>query len=196
MTDKRKPPGTGVCVCALGAVILMSMLCGRAAAGERQGVDPFVQNQKLGRGVNIIGYDPIWTSRDKARFQAGYFRMLKDAGFQNVRINLHPFRHMEPGPDHTLRASWWEVLDWAVTNALQSELVVILDLHEFGVYDKAPMESRARYLAFVVGTAAKLGWSWAYWQFDSDFVLYDIPNERWVEPVRDALTSSPSPAQR
>ena len=58
---------------------------------------------------------------------------------------------------------------------------------EFGVYDKAPMESRARYLAFVVGTAAKLGWSWAYWQFDSDFVVYDVEKDAWVEPIRKAL---------
>jgi hypothetical protein len=36
-------------------------------------------------------------------------------------------------------------------------------------------------------TAEKSGCSWAYWQFDSDFIVYDIPNDRWVEPIRDAL---------
>jgi endoglucanase len=313
-------------------------------AAERHAVDPFVQNQKLGRGVNIIGYDPIWKSRDQGRFKAAYFQMIKDAGFSNVRINLHAFRHMEQSKDCALSASWWETLDWATTNALQSGLMVILDLHEFGamgtdpeankakflafwrqvserladapdtvlfeilnepsrkltpelwqqyfsealaiirktnptrtviigpagynsiaqlgtlklpqedrnliltvhyyspmefthqgaswsehkdksgiewqgtdaeksaverdfakaqtwakennrpvflgefgVYDKAPMESRVRYLASLAGTMQKLGWSWAYWQFDSDFVLYDIENEKWTEPVRDAL---------
>jgi endoglucanase len=49
------------------------------------------------------------------------------------------------------------------------------------------MDSRVRYLTFVTAAAEKLGWSWAYWQFDSDFILYDINNERWVEPIRDAL---------
>ena len=38
-------------------------------------------------------------------------------------------------------------------------------------------------------TAEKLGWGWAYWQFDSDFVLYDIGNDRWIQPIRDALIS-------
>ena len=56
------------------------------------------------------------------------------------------------------------------------------------MYDKAPMESRVRYLTFLVGTMEKLGWSWAYWQFDSDFILYDVKNDKWIEPVRDALT--------
>jgi len=281
---------------------------------------------------------------DGGRFKAQYFRMIKDAGFSAVRSNLHPFRHMNQDDKHTLRDSWWQVLNWAVENALASDLMVMLDMHEFGamgnnpekngekflafwrqvserlqdapdnvlfeilnepsrklsaqmwnqyfrqalaiiratnptrtivigpphynsmghvdeldlpeddrniiltvhyyspmdfthqgapwagrrdktgvewlgtakekaaierdfakaqtwakehnrpvflgefgVYDKAPMESRLRYLKFVTRTAEKFGWSWAYWQFDSDFILYDVENEKWIEPVRDAL---------
>ena len=60
-------------------------------------------------------------------------------------------------------------------------------LGEFGAYDKADMDSRVRYTNFVAREAEKRGWSWGYWQFDSDFVVYDIPNSRWVEPIRDAL---------
>jgi endoglucanase len=62
-----------------------------------------------------------------------------------------------------------------------------LFLGEFGAYDKAPMESRARYVASVARAAEQRGWSWAYWQFDSDFILYDIGRDVWVEPVRRAL---------
>jgi endoglucanase len=47
-------------------------------------------------------------------------------------------------------------------------------LGEFGAYDKAPLESRVRYTEFVVRTAEALGWSWAYRQFDSDFILWDM----------------------
>jgi len=60
-------------------------------------------------------------------------------------------------------------------------------LGEFGAYDKAPMESRIRYTEAVARTAESFGWSWAYWQFDSDFILYDIPAAAWVQPIRDAL---------
>lgn len=330
--------------------VVVFLLC---LASTAWAVDPFVQNQKLGRGVNIIGYDPIWKSRDQARFKTGYFQMLKDAGFRNVRINLHPFRGMNQDKDNALPGAWWETLDWAVKNAQQSGLMVILDLHEFGAmgtdpepnkakflafwrqvserlraapdnvvfeilnepsrkltadiwnqylaealtlirktnptrtviigpagynaigqladlklpeddrniivtvhyyspmdfthqgaswaqradklgvewkgteaekaaveqdfakaqtwakahnrpiflgefgaYDKAPMESRVRYLSFVVATAQKLGWSWAYWQFDSDFILYDVKNDKWIEPVRDALLGAAEPQTR
>ena len=49
------------------------------------------------------------------------------------------------------------------------------------------MDSRARYTAAVARTAERLGWSWAYWQFDSDFVVYDIGKDAWVEPLKKAL---------
>jgi endoglucanase len=62
-----------------------------------------------------------------------------------------------------------------------------LFLGEFGAYDKADMDFRARYVSFVARQAEKMGWSWAYWQFENDFVVYDIPNNRWVEPILKAL---------
>jgi endoglucanase len=63
-------------------------------------------------------------------------------------------------------------------------------LGEFGAYDKADMDSRARWTNFVARQAEARGWSWAYWQFTNDFVLYDIPHHRWVEPIRLALIPS------
>jgi endoglucanase len=111
--------------CAMVALVL-------CLASASWAVGPFVQKQKLGRGVNIIGYDPLWKSRDEARFKVGYFRMLKEAGFSNVRINLHPFRRMNASNDFALPASWWETLDWAVTNALKSGLMVRRDGHRSG----------------------------------------------------------------
>jgi hypothetical protein len=55
------------------------------------------------------------------------------------------------------------------------------------------MPSRARWISFVSRQAEGLGWSWAYWQFDSDFVVYDIAKKKWVEPIRDALIPPSSP---
>ena len=72
-----------------------------------------------------------------------------------------------------------------------------LFLGEFGAYDKAPMESRVRYLASVARAAEQRGWSWAYWQFDSDFILYDLGRDSWIEPILRALipATSPTPAR-
>ncbi|MGH7968668.1 MAG: glycoside hydrolase family 5 protein [Limisphaerales bacterium] len=308
--------------------------------------DAFEQNRRLGRGVNIIGYDPIWRSRDQARFQEKHFRLLKEAGFQSVRVNLHAFSHMDREHDWALSPQWLDTLDWVVDKATAQGLEVILDFHEysrmgdnpeknkeqflalwkqlsahcqnapnsvlfeilnepnkkltptlwndylaealavirktnptrtvivgpafwnsvdhlkelelpaddpnlivtvhyykpmrfthqgaawtdqkdktgiswgadeerkavmddfarvsawakehhrpiflgeFGAYDKGPMESRARYTDFVARTAEASGWSWAYWQFDSDFILWDMKADAWVEPILHALIPS------
>jgi endoglucanase len=60
-------------------------------------------------------------------------------------------------------------------------------LGEFGAYDKGDMESRARYTAHAARTAESLGWAWAYWQFDSDFLLWDMQKDAWVAPILKAL---------
>jgi endoglucanase len=60
-------------------------------------------------------------------------------------------------------------------------------LGEFGAYDKGDIESRVRYTSFVARTAESLGWAWTYWQFDSDFVVYDIDKDQWNEPIHKAL---------
>jgi endoglucanase len=337
----------------LATILLLSTAA--TVRAQPKPVDAVTQNRRLGRGVNILGYDPIWESKAQGRFQAKYFRLLKEAGFNSVRVNLHAFRHMDGTNGWALRQSWFELLDWAVREARAQDLLVILDLHEFismgedpeenkdkflafwrqvsahyqnasasvlfellnepsrkltpalwnaylreglaivreknptrtvivgpafynsldhmseldlpakdrnlivtihyyepfafthqgagwtdqkdkvgvpwlgtkdernaiksafdkaaawakqhrlpiflgefGAYDKGPMESRARYIAAVARAAERHGWSWAYWQFDSDFILYDINRDAWVEPILRALipkTASAAPRQ-
>ena len=60
-------------------------------------------------------------------------------------------------------------------------------LNEFGVYEKADMESRARYTKFVADAAIERGFSFHYWQFDSDFAVYDIEKKTCIKPLLDAL---------
>lgn len=299
---------------------------------------------KLGRGVNILGYDKaFWQDYEKGRFKERYFKMIKEAGFSTVRINLNPFSQMDS--HNNINKHWLETLDWVINKSLDASLMVILDLHEFttmadnpeakkemflsfwrqiapryrkksadvifellnepnqkltvemwntflaeavkiiretnpertliigpgnwngikslntlklpdndrniivtvhfyhpmrfthqgaawagefknlsgitwtgtpaekeevesklkvaadwslknnrpiflgefGSYDKGDMDSRARYTAFVARTAEKFGFSWAYWQFDSDFIVYNIDKEQWVKPILNAL---------
>ena len=322
----------------LSSLLVVVPLCCHA-----QAPDAFEQNRRLGRGVNVLGYDPIWRAREQGRFQAKHFQQIKQAGFQSIRVNLHPFRHMDATNGWALRPDWWRTVDWIVTNATSQGLVVVLDLHEFnamaenpeakreqflafwrqvaphfraasdavffeilnepnkkltpelwnkylrealaiiresnptrtvivgpafwnsvdhlkelelpaddthlivtvhyykpmafthqgaawsehrdkrdvswgtdadraaverdfdgvtawakehrrpiylgefGAYDKAPQEARVRYTGFVCRTAENRGWSWAYWQFDSDFILWDMQRDGWVRPILDAL---------
>ena len=300
------------------------------------------QVQKMARGLNIIGYDPLWKDFSKARFQESHFRRIREGGFQTVRVNLHAFSHMDAG--NRLSAAWFKTLDWAVNAAVANDLTVVLDEHnftdcgrdadackpklmafweqvsehyknapasvvfeilnepnrkvtpalwndwarealaiirksnptrnvvigpaswngiralkelelaeddrhiivtvhyylpmafthqgapwskenanlsgvtwgseedkrrvdadfagvqqwakdagrpillgEFGAYDKAEMESRVRYTSYLARAAESLGWCWTYWQFDSDFIAWDMAKDDWVGPIHSAL---------
>jgi endoglucanase len=302
------------------------------------------QCRRLGRGVNVLGYDhDFWKDYTRGRFKEKYFRMIKEAGFSTIRVNLHAFSHMDG--NYIFNPQWLETLDWVIKKGLDAGLMVILDMHEFsamadnpegkkemflsvwkqlaprykdqpadvlfevlnepnqkltvelwntylaeavniiretnptrtliigpgnwngieslstlilppddkniivtvhfyhpmrfthqgapwsketkdsigikwtgskdeiaeiesklkvaadwsiandrpiflgefGAYDKGDMDSRALYTAQVARTAEKYGFSWAYWQFDSDFIVYNIDKESWVEPILSAL---------
>ncbi len=305
-------------------------------------IDPFVQIEKMRRGVNIIGYDPLWQDFTKARFHERHFQLIHEAGFQTVRVNLQAFAHMDA--QNRLDPAWLKTLDWVVKNAVANDLTVILDEHdytfcgdhgdtcrtkllafwqqvaeaykdappsvifeilnepngeltdegwnallkdalalirktnptrnivigpafwnnihhldkldlpeddrhiivtvhyylpmtfthqgaswskdtahlsgitwgtdaekqqvvddfagvqqwskahnrpillgEFGAYDKGPIESRVLYTSWLARTAESLGWAWTYWQFDSDFIVWDMAKDAWVDPIRKAL---------
>jgi endoglucanase len=316
---------------------------GDPAVPGRGPADAFDMVKRLDRGVNIIGYDPIWEDFEKGRFKERHFELIRAAGFQSIRINLHALQIMGPAPDHALPQAWLATLDWAVEKGLASGLAVILDLHnfndvaqdppsfkarllafwrqigarykdkpealvfeilnepngkldaklwnewlaealaviratnptrtvvigppmwngfrfldqlilpeadrnivvtvhyyepfpfthqgapwtpmvklsgvtwgsakerlqlaadfdrvqawsdkhrrpillgEFGAYEKAPMESRLLWTEAMARAAEARGWAWTYWQFDSDFILYDIGKDNWVEPLLKAL---------
>jgi len=307
--------------------------------------DAFTQNNRIGRGVNIIGYDPLWKSFDQARFKEDHFRIISEGGFSSVRVNLHPFRYMDQNNNYKLPDSWFKTLDWVLEKALANDLMVILDFHEytamadkpetkkeiflsfwrqvapkykdlppnvvfeilnepngqltpelwngflaealtiirktnptrtviigpgfwnqiphldelrlpendrniivtihyyspmkfthqgakwagaeanswlgttwgsdddkkairddfqkardwsvahkrpillgeFGAYDKGDIDSRVKYTSYVARIAEEFNFSWTYWQFDSDFIVYDIPKNQWVKPIHDAL---------
>ena len=315
-----------------------------AAAWPLMALDVFQQNARLGRGVNILGWDGLWQDRARGKFKDVHFQLIREAGFNHVRINLHPLRDGQPDAHGKLRDEFFNTLDWAVDQALANGLLVILDFHddlaispdpagkkpafldcwtalaehcqnrpdtvlfeilnepapqftqeswneywraalaiirqtnpsrtviigpakwngvgeldnlklpaddrniiatvhyynpfpfthqgtpwtaqkdklgvtwtgtegelkamaqdfsqvvnwasqnhrpiyigEFGTYEKADMPSRVRWTAFVTRQFEKHGWSWGCWQFANDFALFDMPTQKWVEPIRDAL---------
>ena len=58
---------------------------------------------------------------------------------------------------------------------------------EFGAYNKADMASRLRWTTFVRTEAERLGLSWCYWDFGTDFGVFDPQHNTWRVPLREAL---------
>jgi endoglucanase len=152
------------------APLLLLLAAGCVSSHPKAATDAFAQNRALGRGVNIMGYDPIWHSMAQARFQEKYFRMLKEAGFSSVRINLTPFKHMNATNNWAISDSWYGVLDWAMNGARQQGLAVILDLHEYTTFASNPEANRQRFLSFWRQISAR-------YQNAPDDVYFEVLNE-------------------
>ena len=100
----------------------------------------------LRRGVNVLGYDPIWQDPAKARFQEKHFSEIRKGGFDFVRVNLHAFAHMDA--ENRLSTAFLERLDWIVREASEAGLSVILDEHDFNACGGDADACRTRLLAF------------------------------------------------
>jgi endoglucanase len=134
---------------ALPRLLALAALVGgglgaQPAAGTA--VDPFDQIKQMRRGVNIIGYDPIWRNFESARFKERHFQRIQAGGFQTVRINLQAFSHMDAA--NRLNPVWFTTLDWAVKNALANNLTVILDEHDYGICGNDAEGCKPRLMAF------------------------------------------------
>jgi endoglucanase len=76
-------------------------------------------------------------------------------------------------------------LDKAITWAVEHRRPLYLG--EFGAYNKAEMESRARWTRFVAEEALQRKMGFAYWEFCSGFGVFDPQKNQWIEPLKKAL---------
>jgi endoglucanase len=135
----------------------------------------FKQNEKLGRGVNIIGYDALWQSADKARMKDKHFKLIKEAGFDNVRIVIMPFKFSLNDSTFALDPKFFKTLDWAVDQALKNKLMAIIDFHEHHAMQQDPKGNKAKFLAMWEQIAE-------HYKNASNDVLFEIANEPNMKP--------------
>jgi endoglucanase len=100
--------------------------------------------------------------------------------------NLHGIIWGSDADRARLRADFDTVGAWSAANRRP------ILLGEFGAYDKSgtPIDLRAAYTSAVRCEAERHRFGWAYWQFDSDFILWDMKANGWVKPIKDALVGS------
>ncbi|MDR7271268.1 endoglucanase [Pelomonas saccharophila] len=122
----------------------------------------------LKRGVNVLGYDALWSDPAKARFQLRHMQAIRDGGFDHVRMNLHAFEHMDA--EGRLSPAWLQTLDGMTAAALNAGLQVILDQHNFNDCAKEIDACRARLKAFWRQIAPR-------YKDAPDAVLFEILNE-------------------
>lgn len=144
--------------------------------------DAFQQDQRLGRGVNIIGWDNLWQDRARGNFKDEHFKLIHEAGFSHVRINLHPLRDGRPDAQGMLRPEFFKTLDWAIDQATANHLLAVLDYHDDLAISPNPAGKQQQFLA-----------SWAaiaeHCRARPPEVLFEILNEPAPQFTHDSWNS-------
>jgi endoglucanase len=123
---------------------------------------------------------------------------------RNLIVTFHyynPFQFTHQGAEWADGSDAWLGTQWsggaAEEQAVRDEFQSAADwghahnrpifLGEFGAYQRADMDSRAAWTAFVAREAESRSFSWAYWEFCAGFGVYDPAANRWREPLLRAL---------
>nr|BAO65808.1 glycoside hydrolase [uncultured bacterium] len=118
-------------------------------------------------------YDPFEFTHQGASWVEPEITALKDVPFGT------PEQVAQIGRDFDAVKAW----------SIRHDRPVLLG--EYGAYDRAPMDARVRWTDAVARAAEARGFAHAYWQFSSDFVLYDFKRQAWVEPILRAVIPDP-----
>ncbi|MEP9400650.1 glycoside hydrolase family 5 protein [Sphingomonas sp. VNH70] len=159
----------------VAAILLLCGLSGVAVAQQR------LPTPELRRGINVLGYDPIWNDPAKARFRKRHFAEIRRAGFDFIRVNLQAFDHMDA--DGRLKDAWFKRVDWIVANARAAGLKVILDEHDFVPCGEDVARCRPRLREFWDQVAAR----YARQPGSVYFELLNEPNKQVDGPTWNAL---------
>ena len=167
-----------------------SLALAAMAIGTAQAAGPapsaWDQDRVLGRGVNIIGYDPLWKDFRQGRFKTYHFTKIRQAGFSTVRIVLQSFGHMDA--HNRLPQKWFDTLDWAINGATHAGLNVIVDEHDYDPCSEHPDVCHDKLIAFWTQVAHHL-------RKRDNHVLFELLNEphapldaaKWNAMLKDLI---------
>src|SRR4051812_17080744 len=96
-------------------------------------------NKRLGRGINLG--NALEAPREGAwgvTLRAEYFRAIKEAGFDTVRLPVNWSAHAGAEAPYTIDPTFAARVDWAIDQALAHRLNIIVNVHHYGEMDADP----------------------------------------------------------
>lgn len=110
--------------------------------------DVFDQNKLLGRGINLgNALEAPNEGEWGVTLQTEYFTIIKNAGFNSVRIPIKWSAHASQNFPYTIETSFFERIDWAIEQAFKNDLAVIINIHHYEEIMQNPAAHRERFLA-------------------------------------------------
>jgi len=129
--------------------LMTAMVCTATVLMATQSfADAFELNRQLGRAVNMGN---MLEAPDEGEWgvylREEYFDLIADAGFTGVRIPVRWSAHAEEDPPYAIDAEWMDRVQRAVDQALQRELVVVLNMHHYDEIFEDPDGHKDRFFA-------------------------------------------------
>lgn len=108
----------------------------------------YEKSRMLGRAVNLgnaleAPYEGAWDMF----LEEKYFKLIKDKGFDSVRIPIRYSNKTTNNSPYTIDESFMKRVDWAVEQSLLQNLNVIVDLHHFDEMLTDPAGNKERFLS-------------------------------------------------
>lgn len=92
----------------------------------------FEANARLGRAINFGNALEAPNEGDWGMvLQENYFELVKEAGFNSIRLPIKFSAHAGTNAPYTLHSDFLARVDWAVEQALSHDLNIIIDLHHY-----------------------------------------------------------------
>ena len=105
----------------------------------------FQAAKRFQHGVNLGDY--LEAGRWGVKVSADEFTAMKREGFDHVRVPVGWHRYAGEAPAFTLLPEIFSKVDFAVTNALNNNLAVMINIHHFSDLDENPTNAAAEFLA-------------------------------------------------
>ena len=140
----------------------------------------------------------------------GGLRSLEIPDDPQLILTVHyynPFQFTHQGADWVEGSDAWLGTQWRDTEferqaveedfkaaiRLADEKNIPVHVGEFGAYSRADIDSRVRWTRFLARWFGQQGFSWAYWEWNSGFGIYNPQSRQYQQRLVDALISDPMP---
>ncbi len=152
LSEKHRLSSSGLLLMMLASLFLMQ--CSTTSSqrerdiGIPEPLDPYEQNTKLGRGINLGN---IFEAPEEGAWglfmEEEFFRLIKEAGFESVRIPVRWSAHTTDSAPYTIDPEFLERVEWAVDKSLDQDLMVIFNIHHYEEIFDNPAGERAKFLS-------------------------------------------------
>lgn len=131
----------------------------------------FKMNEKLGVGINLgNAYEATGLGEWGVNVDSSYFKDIKNKGFNSIRIPARWSAHALATSPYTISDYFMDTIVWAINQALDNQLVVVLDIHHYEEMFVNPAANKDRFISF---------WDQISQRFQgySDSLFFEVFNE-------------------